>query len=69
MILRYKQFLKYLDIKIYLFLKSVNIIMKYPIRTIGANRRTNHIFKWNNFRDGQTVYQVKESMDMTINEL
>ena len=38
-----------------------------PKRTIGANGNICHIFKPNNFRDVQNLYQDKTSMDMTLN--
>ena len=39
-----------------------------PKRTIRANGIIYHIFKPNNLRDGQNLYQDKASMDMTLNE-
>ena len=39
-----------------------------PKRTIRANGNIYHIFKPNNFRDVQNLYQDKASMDMTLNE-
>ena len=39
-----------------------------PERTIRVNRNTYHIFKPNNFRDVQNLYQDKASTDMTLNE-
>ena len=39
-----------------------------PTRTIRANGNIYHIFKPNNFRDVQNLYQDKPSMDMTLNE-
>ena len=39
-----------------------------PNRTIRANGNIYHIFKPNNFRDVQNLYQDKASMDMTLNE-
>ena len=39
-----------------------------PKRTIRANGKMYHIFKPNNFRDVQKLYQDKTSMDMTLNE-
>ena len=39
-----------------------------PKRTIRANGNIYHIFKPNNFRDVQNLYQDKSSMDMTLNE-
>ena len=39
-----------------------------PKRTIRANGNIFHIFKPNNFRDVQNLYQDKTSMDMTRNE-
>ena len=37
-------------------------------KTIRCNGNIYHIFKPNNFRDVQNLYQVKASMDMTLNE-
>ena len=39
-----------------------------PKKTIRANGNIYHIFKPNNFRDVQNLYQDKASMDMTYNE-
>ena len=39
-----------------------------PKRTIRANGNIYHIFKPNNYRDVQNLYQAKASMDMTLNE-
>ena len=39
-----------------------------PKRTIRANGNIYHIFKTNNFRHVQNLYQDKASMDMTLNE-
>ena len=39
-----------------------------PKRTIRANANIYHIFKPNNSRDVQNLYQDKASMDMTLNE-
>ena len=39
-----------------------------PKRTIRANGNNYHIFKPNNFRDVQNLYQDKASRDMTLNE-
>ena len=39
-----------------------------PKRTIRANGNIYHIFKPNNFRDVQNLYQDKASMDVTLNE-
>ena len=39
-----------------------------PKRTIRCNGNIFHIFKPNNFRDVQNLYQDKASMDMTYNE-
>ena len=39
-----------------------------PKRTIRANANNYHIFKPNNFRDVQNLYQDKASMDMSLNE-
>ena len=40
-----------------------------PKRTIRANGNIYHIFKSNNFRDIQNLYQDKTSMDMTLDEI
>ena len=40
-----------------------------PQRTIRANGNIYHIFKPNNFRDVQKLYQDKASMDMTLHEI
>ena len=37
-------------------------------KTIRCNGNIYHIFKPNNFRDVQNLYQEKASMDMTLNE-
>ena len=39
-----------------------------PKRTIRANGNIHHIFKPNNFRDIQNLYQDKASMDMSLKE-
>ena len=39
-----------------------------PKWTIRANGNIYHIFKPNNFRDVQNLYQDKASMDMNLNE-
>ena len=39
-----------------------------PKRTIRAYENIYHIFKPNNFRDVQNLYQDKASMDMTLDE-
>ena len=41
---------------------------KLPKRTIGVNGNIYHIFKPNNFRDVQNLYQDEAPMDMTLNE-
>ena len=41
---------------------------QFPKRTIRANGNIYHIFKPNNFRDVQNLYQDKAAMDMTLNE-
>ena len=41
---------------------------KLPKRTIRPDGNIYHIFKPNNFRDVQNLYQDKSSMDMTLNE-
>ena len=38
-------------------------------RTIRANGNMYHIFKPNNYRDVQNLYQDKSSMDMALNEI
>ena len=38
-----------------------------PKKTIGANGYIYHIFKPNDFRDVQNLYQDETSMDMTLN--
>ena len=52
---------------------STSIISKdyyeLPKRTVRADGNIYHIFKPNNFRDIQNLYQDKASMDMTLNEL
>ena len=40
-----------------------------PTRTIRAYGKITHIFKANDFRDVQNLYQDKASMDMTLKEL
>ena len=52
-------------------LSIFNISQDYyelPKRTIHAIANIYHIFKPNNFRDVQNLYQHKTSMDMTLNE-
>ena len=39
-----------------------------PKRTIRANGNIYHVFKPKNFRDVQSLYQDKASLDMTLNE-
>ena len=39
-----------------------------PKRTIRASGNNYHIYKPNNFRDVQNLYQNKTSMDITLNE-
>ena len=39
-----------------------------PKRTIRANGNIYHIFKPNNFRGVQNLYQDKASMDLTVND-
>ena len=53
--------------KLYIFVISQDYY-ELPKRTIRANGKIYHIFKANNFRDVQNLYQDKASMDMTINE-
>ena len=38
-------------------------------KTIRCNGNTYHIFKPNNFRDVQNLYQDKASMDMSLNDM
>ena len=40
-----------------------------PKRTIRANGNIYHIFKPDNYRDVQNLYQNKASMDMTLSEI
>ena len=51
---------------------SISIISQdyyeFPKRTIRANGNIYYIFKPNNFRDVQYLYQDKASLDMTPNE-
>ena len=54
-------------IKISIFIISQDYY-DIPKKTIRANGNTYHIFKPNNFRDVQNLYQYKDSMDMTLNE-
>ena len=52
-------------------LSILKISQKYyelPKRTIRANGIIYHLFKPNNFRDVQNLYQDKASMDMILNE-
>ena len=44
------------------------VYYELPKRTIRANGNVYHIFKPNNFRDFQNLYQDKASLDMTLNE-
>ena len=44
------------------------VYYELPKRTIRANGDIYHIFKPNNFRDVQNLYQDKASMDMTLYE-
>ena len=39
-----------------------------PKKTIRSSGNVNHIFKPNNFSDVRKIYQVKASMDMTLDE-
>ena len=39
-----------------------------PNKTVRAKGNIYHIFKTNNYRDVQNLYQYKASMDMTFNE-
>ena len=50
-----------------LFIISQNYY-QLPKRTIRANGNVYHIFKPNNFRDVQNLYQDKASMDLSLNE-
>ena len=51
---------------------SISIISEdyyeLPKKTVTAKRKILHVFKPNNFRDVQNLYQHKVSMDMTLNE-
>ena len=42
---------------------------KFPKRTMRANGNVYRVFKSNNFRNVQILYQDESSMDMTLNEL
>ena len=53
--------------KLSLFIFSLDYC-ELPKRTIRANGNIYHIFKANNFRDLQKIYQEKASLDMTPNE-
>ena len=44
------------------------VYYELPKKTIRANGKIYHIFKPNNFRDVQNLYQDKASMDMTLVE-
>ena len=65
MIPEHKLCLNNLDIVMPLFIISQN---KYdlPKRTIRANGKTHEVFKSNNFRDFQRIFQDKTSMDMNL---
>ena len=52
----------------YLFLKINQDYYELPKRTIRANGNIYHIFKPNNFRDVEKLYQDKASVDMTLDE-
>ena len=52
---------------LFLFLISQEYY-ELPKKTNRANGNIYHIFKPNNFRDVQNLYQDKVSMDMTLNE-
>ena len=47
---------------------KVQAMFKLPKRTIKANGKIYHIFKPNNFRDVQNLYQDEESLDMNLDE-
>ena len=68
MILEYKQCLKDQDTITYLFLSISQDYYDLPKKTIRADGNIYHLFKPNNFRDVQNLYQDKASMDMTLNE-
>ena len=53
---------------LYIFISSQDYY-ELPKRTIQANGNIYHIFKANNFRDAQNLYQDKASIDMTPNEV
>ena len=52
--------------KLSIFINSQDYY-EIPKRTIRANGKIYHIFKPNNYRDVQYLYQDKASMDMTRN--
>ena len=52
---------------LYIFIISQDYY-ELPKMKIGAKGNIYHIFKPNNFRDVQSLYQDKASMDMTLNE-
>ena len=55
------------DVLIFLFL-FLEDYYELPNESIRANGHIYYVFKTNNFRDVQKLYQVKTSMDMTLNE-
>ena len=64
----FKQFSKDLDIIIYPISITSQDYYQLSKRTIRCNGKIHHIFKPNNFRDVQNLYQDKASMDMNLNE-
>ena len=53
------------DIFIFIFSQDHFELLK---KTVRANGNICHIFKPNNFRDVQNLYQDKANMDVTFNE-
>ena len=68
MILVFKQCLRDPDTIVFYVLIISQGYYELPKRTIPANGKIYHIFKPNNFRDVQNLYQDKASMDTTFNE-
>ena len=56
---------RYNNLSIFIISQDYYELLK---RTIRAKANIYHIFKPNNFRDVQSLYQDKVSMDMTLNE-
>ena len=68
MILEYKQCSNDLEITIYLFFIISQDCYELSKKTIRCNCNIYQIFKPNNYRDVQNLYQDKASIDMTLNE-